>query len=159
MISGGCSPASIAAICRANPDVEKAGSCRGTEVVERARDGDLHPWSGVGFPTSSCASLLKPYGPAGMSGCVFGQRLGRRPVDERRARDQHARLRAGSAEPVEQMMRAAHVGRERRFRAFPRLADMSRAGAVIHGRGLQARDRIDHRRSIQKIDSLPPIAG
>ena len=55
------------------------GILPGTEVVERARDGDLHPRSGAWLPTSSCASLLKPYGLAGTSGwsSVSGSVAGR----------------------------------------------------------------------------------
>ena len=41
-ISGGCRPASIAAICRANPEVENAGSCRGPKWLNARAMRDLH---------------------------------------------------------------------------------------------------------------------
>ena len=78
-ISGGCSPASIAAICRANPDVEKAGSCRGPKWLNARAMVTCTPgaeWRARRAPAPACSA---PYGLAGTSGwsSVSGSLAGR----------------------------------------------------------------------------------
>ena len=81
-----CGRLRSAAIRRANPDADERRILPRPEMIERPRDVHERPVRRLPPPTSSCASLLSPYGLAGTSGCCSVERLGRRRVDQRGAR-------------------------------------------------------------------------
>ena len=82
-----------------------------------------------GSASISCASLLTPYGSDGPIGSSSRRRLGRLPVDQRGASDEHGHVQAGVADGLEQVVRAEHVDAQRADGSRPRFADMRRSPA------------------------------
>ena len=87
---------------------------------------------------------------------ILGERLVRRPVDHRRARNHHPRLGARQAQRFEQVVRPAHIDGEGRLRAIPRAAHMGRTCAVINRSGPEPLDRLADGGRVEKIDRFPP---
>ena len=149
---------SMSAMRRAKPEATKYGSCRGPKWLNgRAIVTAMPPF--VFTPSISCASLLNAVRARREQRMILGQRLVRRRVDQRRARHQDARVDAGALERLQQMMRAAHVGREASARSSPRRARRAprrRSGTrrpAARGRSPPAPA------AVEQIDRLPPHAG
>ena len=118
----------------------EGGILSGTEVVERPRDHDLHARRGGVASKQFLRQLADAVRACRDERMVFGERLARRPVDERRAGNEHSRFGASPAETVQHVVRPADVERKRRQSTLPRPADVGRTGAVVHDGRAQSRN-------------------
>ena len=81
--------------------------------------------------------LARAVGTVGTHEISLGDRPILRRIDRGAAGDQHARLEAGFANPVEQVMRAKDVARKRFVNVCPGAADVRHARQVINLIGLE----------------------
>ena len=80
-------------------------------------------------------------------------------IDIRRTRDEHSRPKAGAPQSAQQMMRAEHVGSQRRACFVPRRSHVRGTGTVKDRRRPKNSDRPFDRPPIEQVDILTTPAS